>query len=54
MIFWKAIAEKAPFNLTAVRRLIAHIKEMKKALQISEANKEKARPIPWDNVDFSG
>lgn len=46
MTFWKAMELKAPFNLTAVRRFTAHINEMKKALQNSEANKEKARPTP--------
>lgn len=53
MIFWKATAEKAPFNLTAVRRVIAHNKVAKKALQNSEANREKAMPTQWDTLDFS-
>lgn len=46
MTFSKAMAEKAPFSLTAVRRLIAHIREMKKALKNSDANRAMARPAP--------
>lgn len=46
MIFSKAIVQKAPFKRTAVRTLMAHIREMKKALQNSVKNSAQARPMP--------